>query len=72
MDKQSRMQIFPYPTLLRRCRKATIQLRLITIPLADSFVKSSRKSSACDSRPGRDVHTTAADRGIKWYPGTLK
>ena len=36
------------------------------VPLSD---KSSRKSSAGDSRPGRDAHALAADRGMDHSPG---
>ncbi|KAH3727041.1 hypothetical protein DPMN_052966 [Dreissena polymorpha] len=55
--------MFPYPTLLRRCSETTIILRTITIPLGDSS-ESSRKSSASDSPPDRDVHAPAADRAL--------
>ncbi|KAH3882743.1 hypothetical protein DPMN_006688 [Dreissena polymorpha] len=36
--------------------ETTIHIRTITIPLSDS----SRKSSACNPRPGRDIHGSAA------------
>ncbi|KAH3747758.1 hypothetical protein DPMN_182188 [Dreissena polymorpha] len=57
------MTVLPPP--LRQCNETTFHVRTINIPLGDSSEKSSRKSSADDSRPGLDVHAPAADRVIR-------